>query len=50
MLEVWLENDVSAGWEKLRNVLEENEQLMLVEKIKTMNKINVFKVITLFCT
>ena len=34
MLEVWLESDTSASWEKLCNVLEENQQSMLAEKIK----------------
>ena len=34
MLEVWLENDTSASWKKFCNVLEENEQSVLVEKIK----------------
>ena len=35
MLEVWLENDTSATWKKLYDALEEVEQSVLAEEIKT---------------
>ena len=35
MLEVWLENDTSATWKKLCDALEEVEQSIIAEEIKT---------------
>ena len=35
MLDLWLQYDVGAGWERLSRALEEMDQLVLANKIRT---------------